>query len=115
MPSASIPFSGMHALIQASFYLASDKILTREELEKATSLDWTKILNSFFLDYFGMPKVKPYLQSTTVVLDITHNTAGIPGSSNVPMVSTHSFDVAKYTARLLDLEKWEKEFYSIRD
>ncbi|KAK7421216.1 hypothetical protein QQX98_002346 [Neonectria punicea] len=108
-------FGATYKKEQASFYPASGKILSREELEKTTSLEWTTILNGFFLDYFGMPKVKSYLQPTTLVLDIAHNVAGIPGSGDVPVVFTHSFDVAKYTARLLGLEKWEKESYVIGD
>ncbi|KAH6981638.1 hypothetical protein BKA56DRAFT_549473 [Ilyonectria sp. MPI-CAGE-AT-0026] len=108
-------FGATYKKEQSFFYPAAGKILSREELEKTKSLEWTTILNGFFLDYFGMPKVKSYLQPTTLVLDVAHNTAGIPGSGNVPVVFTHSFDVAKYTGRLLGLEKWEKESYVIGD
>ena len=100
---------------QVSFHPASGKILSREELEKTKSLEWTTVLNGFFLDYFGIPKVKSYLQPTTIVLDIANDCAGIPGSGDVPVVLTNSFDVAKYTARLLGLDKWEKESYVIGD
>ncbi|KAM0202706.1 hypothetical protein ACHAPA_012289 [Fusarium lateritium] len=100
---------------QSSFYPATGKILSREELETTKSLEWTAVLNGFFLDYFGMPKVTSYLQPTTLVLDIANNSAGIPGSGDVPVVFTHSFDVARYTARLLGLDKWEKESYVIGD
>ena len=100
---------------QVSFHPASGKIWSREELEKTKSLEWTTVLNGFFLDYFGIPKVKSYLQPTTIVLDIANDCAGIPGSGDVPVVLTHSFDVAKYTARLLGLDKWEKESYVIGD
>lgn len=62
-----------------------------------------------------MPKVRSYLQPTTLVLDVANDAAGIPGSGDVPVVFTHSFDVAKYTARLLSLDKWEKESYVIGD
>ncbi|KAK7417725.1 hypothetical protein QQX98_004381 [Neonectria punicea] len=39
------------------------------ELEK-TSLEWTAFNIGWFLEYFGMPNVKTYIQQTTFVVDM---------------------------------------------
>jgi hypothetical protein len=85
-----------------------------EELKK-TSLEYTIVYNGYFLDYFGMPHIKSYLHNTTLVVDIQSQTAAIPGSGNVSVVFTYTFDVAKFVGALLSLEKWPLESYIIGD
>lgn len=51
----------------------------------------------------------------SVVLDIANNAAAIPGDGENPVVFTHSFDVADYVSRLLDLPKWDEESYIVGD
>lgn len=97
---------------QAWFPAASTKIAAMIELEK-TSLEWTIICNGFFLDYWGMPKVKSYLSPTVIVLDVAAGKAAIPGIGLTPVVFTYSADVAKYVAACLTLPKWETESYVI--
>ncbi|KAF0316086.1 hypothetical protein GQ607_016695 [Colletotrichum asianum] len=63
---------------------------------KSTSLEWTAVYNGYFLDYFGTPKVKSYMD-------------------DVPVVFTHSFDVARLVAALLEKSKWPAETYIIGD
>lgn len=99
---------------QSGFPPAATKLAAEAELEK-TSLEWTLICNGFFLDYWGMPKVKSYLQPTVIILDIAAGMAGVPGSGDTPVVFTYSFDVGKYVAACLTLSKWEKESYVIGD
>lgn len=41
--------------------------------------------------------------------------AAIPGSGNVPVVFSHTFDVAKFVGALLTLEKWPLESYIMGD
>ena len=90
------------------------KIKCLEELEK-TSLEWTAVCNGIFLDYWGMPKVKSYMTAFTLILDIANCSAAIPGSGDVPVVFTHTSDVAKYVALCLSLPTWERESYIIGD
>ncbi|KAH7129880.1 hypothetical protein B0J13DRAFT_644911, partial [Dactylonectria estremocensis] len=97
---------------QAWFHPAANKLSAMAALEE-TSLEWTIICNGFFLDYFGLPKVKTYLTPVTILVDIAAAKAGIPGSGDVPVVFTYSHDVAKYIAEALTLDKWEKESYVI--
>ncbi|KAH7161739.1 hypothetical protein EDB81DRAFT_925388 [Dactylonectria macrodidyma] len=97
---------------QAGFHPAINKLSAMAALEE-TSLEWTIICNGFFLDYWGMPKVKTYLTPITLLVDIAAGKAGIPGSGDIPVVFTYSHDAAKFTAAALTLDKWEKELYAI--
>lgn len=82
---------------------------------ESTSLEYTAVLIGYFLDFFVLPRVKSYLDPLPIVLDVANNAAAIPGSGSVPVVFTHTFDVARFTVALLTLPKWEKESYVIGD
>ncbi|KAI8722875.1 NAD(P)-bd-dom domain-containing protein [Fusarium sp. LHS14.1] len=97
---------------QAWFPAAQAKLAAMSELE-GTKLEWTIVCNGFFLDYWGMPKVKSYLNPMTLFIEPASKEAAIPGSGNTPVVFTYSQDVAKFTAALLTLDKWERESYVI--
>jgi hypothetical protein len=99
---------------KSNFPPAVTKIASEKEMEK-TSLKWTAVCVGFFLDYFGMPKVKSHLRPITMVLDVVAAKAAIPGSGNVPGAFTYSQDVGRFVAALLTLSEWEKESYIIGD
>ncbi|KAJ3545402.1 hypothetical protein NM208_g2531 [Fusarium decemcellulare] len=107
-------FGAKYGPEQRFFPMAAPKIAAEETLEK-TDLEWTIICNGFFLDYWGMPKIKSYLSPSVLVLDIPARKAAIPGSGDIPVVFTYSGDVAKFTAALLTLDKWDKVSYVIGD
>lgn len=90
------------------------KAQTIAELKK-TSLEYTAFYNGILLDYYSTPVFKSYMHSVTIVVDLPHNTAAIPGSGNTPVTFTHTFDLGKYADRVLDLEKWEPEYYIVGD
>ncbi|KAM5349894.1 hypothetical protein ACJ41O_006399 [Fusarium nematophilum] len=90
-----------------SFPPALAKKAAIEELE-ATSLEWTKVYNGYFLDYYGTPKLKSYMDDISFFIDVRINFAALPGSGEVPVVFIHSFDVAKFVAAALDLPVWER-------
>jgi hypothetical protein len=50
-----------------------------------------------------------------VVLDIANDFAAIPGSGDVPVVLTHTFEVARFVAALVKLPRWEKDPYIVGD
>ncbi|KAB8217059.1 NAD(P)-binding protein [Aspergillus novoparasiticus] len=77
--------------------------------------EYTLVSNGFFMDYYGLPKVKSYLQPFVFAVDIANSTAAIPGSGNVPVVFTHTFDVAEYVAALIGEEKWNERSIIIGD
>lgn len=80
---------------------------------EATSLEYTSVLNGYFFDYYVVPKVKSYMPPVALAVDIQSDFAAIPGSGDVPVVFTHSFDVARFVAALIDQPKWDKESYII--
>ncbi|KNB20193.1 hypothetical protein FOXG_17172 [Fusarium oxysporum f. sp. lycopersici 4287] len=96
------------------FPIAAAKLSLFDALEK-TDLEWTVVANGFFLDYWGAPNLKTYLDHMTIVLDIPGRKAVIPGNPNQPLVFTYTKDVGNFTAKLLTLEKWEPVSYIIGD
>jgi hypothetical protein len=81
----------------------------------STSLEYTAVSNGVFLDYYGFPKVKSYLGNLPRVIDMAGNAAAIPGSGDVPVVFSYSFDVGRFIAALLSSARWEKESVIIGD
>ncbi|EXJ92426.1 hypothetical protein A1O3_00977 [Capronia epimyces CBS 606.96] len=82
---------------------------------KKSSLEWTRINNGYFLDYWGFPKVPSFLPPMTAVVDLSSNTAGIPGEGNTPVAFTHTSDIAQYASKALDLPQWKPESYVVGD
>ncbi|GKT56081.1 NmrA-like family protein [Colletotrichum tofieldiae] len=85
------------------------------ETLKTASLQWTIVYNGFFLDYFGTPQVKSYMDDVAFFIDVANDVASIPGSGEVPVVFTHTFDVARFVAALLEHPNWRPESYIIGD
>lgn len=100
--------------IASYFAPAATKLAFLKALEP-TSLEWTTVINGYFLDYYGAPKVKTYMPPMSLVVDLPNDFAAIPGSGDVPVVFTHTFDIGTFVAALLTQEKWEKESYIIGD
>lgn len=96
------------------FSIAATKLEVFKALDK-TQLEWTVIANGVFLDYWGIPKIKTYLSAQTLVLDVAGKKAAIPGTGGKPIVFTYTGDVAKFTAKLLTLKKWESVSYIVGD
>ncbi|KAF5600609.1 isoflavone reductase like P3 [Fusarium pseudoanthophilum] len=96
------------------FFNAGAKLSLFDALDK-TDLEWTAVVNGFFLDYWGAPNLKTYLDPLTMVLDIPARKAAIPGNPNQPAVFTYTRDVARFTAKLLTLEKWDPVSYIVGD
>ena len=72
-------------------------------------------MNGLFMDYYGPPHLKTYLNPFALAVDMANNAGGIPGSGNVPVVFTYTFDVGRFVAALLTLSKWNDEYYIIGD
>jgi hypothetical protein len=73
------------------------------------------VSNGFFLDYYGIPKVKSYLQPFVFAVDMANNTAAIPGSGDTPVVFTHTFDMAKFVAALVGQADWPERSIIVGD
>ena len=80
------------------------------ELRK-TNLEWTRVANGYFMDYYGYPHVKTYLQPLFFVVDVPNKAAGIPGTGDEVLAFTYTQDVARFTVASLSLPKWEEVTY----
>lgn len=82
---------------------------------ESTSLEHTVVYNGYFLDYFGTPGLKSYMDDVAFFVDVTNNAAAIPGSGEVSVVFKHSFDVGRFVAALLEWPSWPEEAVIIGD
>ncbi|KXJ85568.1 hypothetical protein Micbo1qcDRAFT_198786 [Microdochium bolleyi] len=89
--------------------IADQKKFLIKTLRESKTLEYTEVHNGYLFDYFGVPKIPSYMTPFTIVIDMPHNTAAIPGTGNERVTFTHTRDVARYVAALLDLEKWDLE------
>lgn len=98
-----------------NYYPAAKQKLDAQKAIEETSLEYTTVLNGVFLDYYVAPYVKSYMPAASIVIDLHGNAAAIPGSGDVPVVFTHSLDIARFTVALLTLPKWDRISYIIGD
>ncbi|KAJ6104406.1 hypothetical protein N7523_010726 [Penicillium sp. IBT 18751x] len=73
---------------------------------KASSLEYTRVIPGFFMDYWGMPNIKTNLSPYTFGIDISSGTAAIPGDGSDVICMTYTYDMATYLVRALDLDEW---------
>ncbi|KAH7084445.1 hypothetical protein FB567DRAFT_593917 [Paraphoma chrysanthemicola] len=97
------------------FPIANIKLTLLSALSK-TSLQYTSVINGFFLDYFGIPHTKTYLGAFPLVLDIPSAHASIPGTGNTPIAFTYTFDIGRYVAQtLLPNPVWAEDSIIVGD
>ncbi|KAJ5788369.1 hypothetical protein N7457_003359 [Penicillium paradoxum] len=73
---------------------------------KSSSLEYTRVIPGFFMDYWGMPHIQTHLQPFTFGIDISSGTAAIPGDGNNVICMTYTYDMATYLVKALDLDEW---------
>ncbi|KAK1483613.1 hypothetical protein CCUS01_15675 [Colletotrichum cuscutae] len=73
---------------------------------KKTGFMYTRVINGWFMDYFGMPHAPSNLAPHTSAVDIANRRAAIPGTGNEPMTLTYLVDVARFVVRMLDDIDW---------
>lgn len=83
---------------------------TDEELRK-TSLEWTRFVVGFFLDYYGYPHIKTHLPPMSFAVDLASKKAALPGTGEEPITFTYSYDMAKFVVAFLDLPTWNHTTY----
>lgn len=76
------------------------------ELQK-TNLEYTRVANGWFSDYYGMPYYKTHLHPWINVLNMEKKWAVVPGDGTARANYITTQDMAKCFARLMDLEAWE--------
>jgi nucleoside-diphosphate-sugar epimerase len=91
----------------------SHKLDSVKALEEAQNLEYTVVHNGMLLDYWT---TKPTEMSPfSLVVDVAHKAAAIPGDGNTPVAFTHTSDIARYVAALLDEKKWDIESTIVGD
>ncbi|KAM0330847.1 hypothetical protein ACHAQA_003802 [Verticillium albo-atrum] len=89
------------------------KLNAKKALQETKDLEYTVVHNGFFLDYWS---AKPSnMTPNTTVVDIPNKTAAIPGDGNTPVAFTHTTDVGKFVAALVDADKWDAESTIVGD
>ncbi|UKZ95785.1 uncharacterized protein TrAFT101_010600 [Trichoderma asperellum] len=78
---------------------------------RQSKLEWTRVANGYFMDYYGYPHVKTYLKPLSFVIDVKNKAAGIPGTGDDIVAFTYTADVAKFVVASLGLPKWEEITY----
>ncbi|EXF76782.1 hypothetical protein CFIO01_05076 [Colletotrichum fioriniae PJ7] len=94
------PEDGVALLPPLEHYFTSLQTLSQ------TNLEYAAVYNGTFLEYFAPPTLKSHHPHSTIVLDIAHAAAAIPGDGNTPVTFTYTFDVARYVVAALDLPSW---------
>ncbi|KXH35180.1 hypothetical protein CNYM01_10080 [Colletotrichum nymphaeae SA-01] len=98
----------LHTRDQISHYpLAQYAFEAIDELDK-TDIEYTRVVNGFFLDYFGMPHYKTHLHPWVNFVNLEKKWAVIPGDGSARANFITTQDMAKYIARLVGLDKWSK-------
>ncbi|KAH7176790.1 hypothetical protein EDB81DRAFT_875588 [Dactylonectria macrodidyma] len=80
-----------------------------------TSLEYTVWLHGYLSDYYVSPPIKTHMPILTSYIDVPNKTGAIPGSGEVPVVLTHSVDLAKFVSASLTLPKWAPEVSLVGD
>lgn len=76
------------------------------EALKASGLQYTRFVNGFFMDYWGMPHIKSHMPSYIWVFDIANSRAAIPGTGENVISVTYTIDVARFVVRSLEVDDW---------
>ncbi|KAL4882666.1 hypothetical protein BJY04DRAFT_38524 [Aspergillus karnatakaensis] len=82
--------------------------LDAANLLRETTLQYTRVIPGFFMDYWGMPDVKTNLEPLTFGVDMVNCEAVIPGDGNDVIGMTYTYDMARFIAELLEVEEWEE-------
>ena len=91
------------------------KLKAVERLNQS-SLEYTLFSNGMFLDYMTSPRVPtPLPFSVPVWIDLENKFAAIPGDGEGVIAMTHTSDISRFVAAVLDLPHWEKRYHLIGD
>lgn len=88
-----------------------DQLKAIQELEQYPQLTYTLIRNGNFMDYLGLPFADTFLKPLYMVVDLPAAEAAIPGDGTAMVTFTHTTDVGKFVAALLDVpaSRWPLE------
>ena len=79
-----------------------------DALEK-TDLEYTRVVNGWFLDYYGMPHWKSSLHPWINILNMEQKWAVIAGDGTASATFITTQDLGRFLGRLMDAATWDKE------
>ncbi|KAI5456181.1 hypothetical protein BGZ63DRAFT_435621 [Mariannaea sp. PMI_226] len=82
------------------------KVAAVNKLRDISGIQYTRFLSGMFMDYYGPPQAPTRMNTMTIVIDHENHKAVVPGDGNIPVVLTHTTDVARFVAASLDLKEW---------
>ncbi|KAI5455875.1 hypothetical protein BGZ63DRAFT_436414 [Mariannaea sp. PMI_226] len=82
------------------------KVAAVKKLRDIPGIQYTRFLSGMFMDYYGPPQAPTRMNTMTIVIDHENHKAVVPGDGNIPVVLTHTTDVARFVAASLDLKEW---------
>lgn len=77
-------------------------------LEQQTNLEYTRVVNGWFLDYYGMPHWKTHSHPWVNVLNMERRWASIPGDGSAKAHFVTTQDMGRFVAHMLGLSPWSK-------
>lgn len=78
------------------------------DLLEQSGLEYTRVANGWFLDYYGMPYWRTYLHPWVNVLNMEQRWAAVPGDGSAKANFVTTQDMAKFVANMMDLGSWSK-------
>lgn len=90
-----------------TFPLAKYAFQAIEALEK-TDLEFTRIVNGWFLDYYGMPHWKTSLHPWINILSMENRWAVMPGDGSAQATFITTQDLGRFMGYLMDAPKWDQ-------
>lgn len=76
---------------------------------QTTTLEHTRFIIGFLMDYYGFPAESIPVLPLAVVLDVENSRAALPVDGEAPVTLTHSETIGKFVAASLDLSKWPEK------
>nr|XP_036577394.1 Isoflavone reductase-like protein IRL 1 [Colletotrichum truncatum]KAF6784365.1 Isoflavone reductase-like protein IRL 1 [Colletotrichum truncatum] len=98
----------LHTREQVSNYPFAEYVFEALDELDGTTLEHTRVVNGFFLDYYGMPHWKTYMHPWINFVNVEKKWAVISGDGSAKVNLITSQDMAKFIARLMDLPKWSR-------
>ena len=74
-----------------------------------TDLEHTRVVNGWFLDYYGMPHWKTSLHPWINILNMDEKWAVVPGDGTASATFITTQDLGQFIGRLMDAPVWNKE------
>ncbi|KAE8355663.1 hypothetical protein BDV28DRAFT_31128 [Aspergillus coremiiformis] len=76
-----------------------------------TKLEYTRVVNGLFLDYYGLPHWSSHLKPWVNAVNPAGKWAVLPGDGSAPVNFITSQDMARFVVRLMDLPEWSPVSY----